>query len=64
MRERVHPNGDSIGSPSQNQDLSRIHGMMAFGKRNGYPSKVVDWTPEQVRAAYRHARGTRPSTGR
>ena len=38
--------------------------VMSFGKRNGYPSKIVSWTAEQVRAAYRHARGTRPSTGR
>jgi hypothetical protein len=38
--------------------------VMSFGKRNGYPSKIVSWTPEQVRAAYRHARGIRPSTGR
>jgi hypothetical protein len=38
--------------------------VMSFGKRNGYPSKIVTWTAEQVRAAYRHARGTRQSTGR
>ena len=38
--------------------------ILSFGKRNGLRSKIVDWTPEQVRAAYRHARGTRPSTGR
>ena len=38
--------------------------LLSYGKRNGLKSKIVDWTPEQVRAAYRHARGTRPSTGR
>jgi hypothetical protein len=38
--------------------------VMSFGKRNGFPSKIVSWMPEQVRAAYRHARGIRPSTGR
>jgi hypothetical protein len=38
--------------------------VMSFGKRNGYPSKIVTWTAEQVRAAYRHARGPRPATGR
>jgi hypothetical protein len=37
--------------------------LLSFGKRNGLKSKIVDWTPEQVRAAYRFARGTRPSTG-
>ena len=38
--------------------------LLSYGKRNGLRSKIVDWTPEQVRAAYRHARGIRPSTGR
>jgi hypothetical protein len=38
--------------------------LLSYGKRNGLRSKIVAWTPEQVSAAYRHARGTRPSTGR
>ena len=38
--------------------------LLSYGKRNGLRSKIVDWTPEEVRAAYRHARGIRPSTGR
>src|SRR5262249_37084334 len=38
--------------------------LLSFGKRNGLRSKIVDWTPEQVNAAYRYARGIRPSTGR
>ena len=38
--------------------------VMSYGKRNGFPSKIVSWTAEQVRAAYRHARGIRPSMGR
>jgi len=46
------------------QDPDAKGAVMSFGKRNGYPSKIVSWTTEQVRAAYRHARGTRPSTGR
>jgi hypothetical protein len=46
------------------QDPDAKGAVMSFGKRNGFPSKIVSWTPEQVRAAYRHARGTRPSTGR
>jgi hypothetical protein len=37
---------------------------MSFGKRNGFPSKIVSWTAEQVRAAYRHAKGTPRTTGR
>jgi hypothetical protein len=32
--------------------------VMSFGKRNGYPSKIVSWTREQVATAYRHAQGT------
>jgi hypothetical protein len=38
--------------------------LLSYGKRNGLHSKIVAWTPEQVRAAYRHARGTRPSIRR
>ena len=46
------------------QDPDAKGAVMSFGKRNGFPSKIVSWTAEQVRAAYRHARGNRPSTGR
>ena len=38
--------------------------ILGYGKRNGLRSKIVDWTPDQVLAAYRFARGTQPSTGR
>ena len=38
--------------------------ILSYGKRNGLRSKIVDWTPDQVSAASRFARGTRPSTGR
>ena len=31
--------------------------LLSFGKRNGLRSKIVDWTPDQVNAAYRFARG-------
>jgi hypothetical protein len=31
--------------------------VISFGKKKGYPSKIVDWDDEQVRAAYRYARG-------
>jgi hypothetical protein len=30
--------------------------VMSYGKRNGLKSKIVDWTPDQVEAAYRFAR--------
>jgi hypothetical protein len=31
--------------------------IISFGKKNGLASKVIEWTPEQVAAAYRFARG-------
>jgi hypothetical protein len=46
------------------QDPDAKGAVMSFGKRNGYPSKIVSWTAEQVRAAYRHARAAQRPTGR
>ena len=31
--------------------------VISFGKKRGYPPKIVDWDDEQVRTAYRYARG-------
>jgi hypothetical protein len=31
--------------------------VISFGKKKGYPPKIVDWDDEQVRTAYRYARG-------
>jgi hypothetical protein len=33
--------------------------VIAFGKEKRYPPKIVDWDDEEVRAAYRYARGQR-----
>jgi hypothetical protein len=30
--------------------------VISFGKRKGYPPKIVDWDDEEVRAAYRYAK--------
>ena len=30
--------------------------VIAVGKKRGYPSRILDWTPQQVAAAYRTAR--------
>ena len=30
--------------------------VIALGKKRGYPSRILDWTPQQVAAAYRTAR--------
>ena len=29
----------------------------AVGRKRGFPSRILDWTPQQVAAAYRSARG-------
>ena len=31
--------------------------VISFGKKRGFPAKIVDWDEEQVSAAYRFARG-------
>ena len=36
--------------------------LLSYGKRNGLRSKIVDWTPDQVNAAYRFARAARSTT--
>ena len=33
--------------------------VIAPGKKRGYPSRILDWTPQQVAAAYRAARASR-----
>ena len=33
--------------------------LLSYGKKNGLKSKIVDWTPDQVNAAYRFARAAR-----
>jgi hypothetical protein len=34
--------------------------VIALGKKRGYPSRILDWTPQQVTAAYRAARALAP----
>jgi hypothetical protein len=36
--------------------------LLSYGKKNGLKSKIVDWTPDQVNAAYRFARAVRSTT--
>ena len=38
--------------------------ILSYGRKNGLPSKIVSWNPQQVAAAYRFARGRLPSTTR
>src|SRR5262249_29075840 len=42
---------------ARKQAPAAIGPILSFGKRNGYASKVVNWTPEEVRKAYQFARG-------
>ena len=37
--------------------------VIGYGKKRGFPSRVVDWRPDQVEAAYRFAR-SRPARSR
>ena len=46
----------------QTPDLKGI--LIGFGKKKGLRSKIVEWTPQQVAAAYRFARGRLQSTTR
>jgi hypothetical protein len=57
-------NGRQLLGWARKQQPDAMGTLLSYGKRNGLASKIVAWTPEQVRAAYRFARGTQPSTGR
>jgi hypothetical protein len=37
--------------------------VIGYGKKRGYPSRILDWTPQQVDTAYRFAR-SRPARSR
>ena len=34
--------------------------ILSYGRKNGLPSKIVGWSPQQVAAAYRFARARSP----
>ena len=46
----------------QAKDMKGV--LIGYGKKQGLPSKIVEWTPQQVAAAYRFARGRLGSTTR
>jgi hypothetical protein len=48
---------------ARKQDPDAIGLILSFGKRNGYASKVVNWTPEEVRKAYQFTRGVQRAAG-
>ena len=41
-------------------DLKGI--LIGYGKKKGLHTKIVEWTPQQVTAAYRYARGRQSTT--
>ena len=36
--------------------------ILSYGRKNGLPSKIVGWSPQQVAAAYRFARARSTAT--
>ena len=51
-----------LGWAQADPDLKGI--LIGYGKKKGLRSKIVEWTPQQVAAAYRFARGRLQSTTR
>ena len=55
--DRVAPSdGRQLLGWAAKQDPDAKGLVISFGKRKGFPPKIVDWDDEQVRAAYRFAR--------
>ena len=48
---------------ARKQDPDAIGVIMSYGKKHGLASKVVNWTPEEVRKAYQFARGVQRAAG-
>ena len=55
-------NGRQLLGWARKQDTDAMGTVLSYGKRNGLKSKIVDWTPDQVNAAYRFARAVRSTT--
>ncbi len=55
--ERPPIDGRQLLGWAAKQDPDAKGLVIAFGKKKGYPSKIVGWTDDQVRSAYRYARG-------
>jgi hypothetical protein len=56
---RAPADGRQLLGWAAKQDPDAKGVVIAFGKKKGYPPKIVDWDDEQVRAAYRYARAQR-----
>jgi hypothetical protein len=55
--ENPPTNGRQLLGWAAKQDPDAKGLVISFGKKRGYPSKIVDWADDQVRVAYRYARG-------
>src|SRR5262249_37324198 len=44
---------------SRKQQPDALGELMSFGRRNGFASKIVNWTPDQAMAAWAHVRASR-----
>ncbi|MHB1561686.1 MAG: hypothetical protein ACYC61_29910 [Isosphaeraceae bacterium] len=49
-------NGRQLLGWAAKQDPDAKGLVFSFGKKKGYPSRIVDWTDDQVQTAYRFAR--------
>ena len=49
-------NGRQLLGWAAKQVLDAKGRVISVGKKRGYPSRILDWTPQQVTAAYRVAR--------
>ncbi len=56
--EQAPTNGRQLLGWASKQDPDAKDDVVAYGRRKGFPSKVIDWNKGQVSAAYRAVRGT------
>ncbi len=56
--EKAPTNGRQLLGWASKQDPDAKDSVVAYGKRKGFPSKVIDWNDRQVSAAYQAIRGT------
>jgi hypothetical protein len=54
--EDIPRDGRQLLGWASKQTPDRKGTIMSFGRKHGLKSKIVDWTSDQVLAAYRHAR--------
>jgi hypothetical protein len=58
-QEKPPENGRQLLGWASKQRPDAKSEIMGFGKRKGYPSKIVTWNADMVRNAYHHVRNAR-----